>query len=317
MSDKNFRLSCVIPALAAVLLIFTIIPSFAATDWEKLQPSIAGSPSVKEISKCLECHEEYIEKFKSTLHSKISEQNGNIVCEACHGPTGKHLNSPRKKELIISLKPDSSLSASQRNSICMSCHEKGLRMHWKGNPHDLSGVACSDCHYISERRSMKNLFAAKNLSDVCAKCHAERRAQLMRSSHMPLREGKMDCASCHNPHGGPGPKLLKTASVNETCYECHQEKRGPMLWEHPPVRENCSNCHDPHGSNNPTLLKTKQPYLCQQCHSATFHPSTIYDGTKIPGGGGTTAQQLLGKGCLNCHSQIHGSNHPSGARLQR
>jgi hypothetical protein len=26
---------------------------------------------------------------------------------------------------------------------------------------------------------------------------------------------------------------------------------------------------------------------------------------------------MLGKNCLNCHSQIHGSNHPSGARLTR
>jgi hypothetical protein len=26
---------------------------------------------------------------------------------------------------------------------------------------------------------------------------------------------------------------------------------------------------------------------------------------------------LLGKGCVNCHSQVHGTNHPSGARLTR
>jgi hypothetical protein len=26
---------------------------------------------------------------------------------------------------------------------------------------------------------------------------------------------------------------------------------------------------------------------------------------------------LLGRSCLNCHSQVHGSNHPSGAKLHR
>ena len=33
--------------------------------------------------------------------------------------------------------------------------------------------------------------------------------------------------------------MLKEASVNDNCYKCHAEKRGPFLWEHPPVRENC------------------------------------------------------------------------------
>jgi DmsE family decaheme c-type cytochrome len=137
----------------------------------------------------------------------------------------------------------------------------------------------------------------------------------MRSSHMPLREGKMDCASCHNPHGGPGPSLLKTPSVNETCYSCHAEKRGPLLWEHTPVREKCTYCHDSHGSNHDNLLKRRVPYLCQTCHSMVFHPSSLYDRGGLPPGG--AAQQMLGKGCLNCHSLVHGSNHPSGARFTR
>jgi hypothetical protein len=25
----------------------------------------------------------------------------------------------------------------------------------------------------------------------------------------------------------------------------------------------------------------------------------------------------LNRGCVNCHAQIHGSNHPSGARFHR
>jgi hypothetical protein len=26
---------------------------------------------------------------------------------------------------------------------------------------------------------------------------------------------------------------------------------------------------------------------------------------------------LLAKSCLNCHSQVHGSNHPSGVKFMR
>ena len=78
---------------------------------------------------------------------------------------------------------------------------------------------------------------------------------------------KMACSDCHNPHGSTGPTLLVKNSVNETCYTCHAEKRGPFLWEHAPVVDNCTNCHTPHGSANAPLLKARAPWLCQDCHS--------------------------------------------------
>ncbi len=121
-----------------------------------------------------------------------------------------------------------------------------------------------------------------------------------------------------NINGSNGPTLLVGATLNETCYTCHAEKRGPFLWEHEPVREDCSICHKPHGSVNESLLKNRAPWLCQQCHLEQFHPSTAYSGTGLPGA--TTpsgAQQLLGKNCMNCHVQVHGSNHPSGPRKTR
>lgn len=290
-------------------------------DWAGINPEFADAAYVNDASKCFECHEDYMATFNKTRHGRTFKSGAQNElqargCEACHGPMSKHLTASRKAEYRISLKTDGPLTPQQRNSVCLQCHEKGIRMHWQGSPHEMSGVGCSNCHYISERRSEKNLFINEDSKKACFQCHKERRAQLQRSSHMPLRERKMDCASCHNPHGGTGPTLLKTASVNETCYTCHAEKRGPMLWEHAPVRENCANCHDPHGSNYESLLKLKVPYLCQTCHAASYHPGNIYSGSGLPGQT-SPAQQLLGKGCINCHSQIHGSNHPSGPRFQR
>jgi predicted CXXCH cytochrome family protein len=95
------------------------------------------------------------------------------------------------------------------------------------------------------------------------------RADSFKYSHHPIREGKVVCSDCHNPHGSPGDtKLLKEFTVNETCYNCHADKRGPMLWEHQPVRDNCLNCHTPHGSNQPRLMKEQMNFLCASCHSA-------------------------------------------------
>ena len=119
------------------------------------------------------------------------------------------------------------------------------------------------------------------------------------------------------PNGSIGPVSLKKFTVSETCFQCHAEKRGPFLWEHPPVRDKCTNCHTPHGSSQPRLLKARAPWLCQQCHLATFHPSDLYAGSALPGGSQSDMSRLLVKSCLNCHPKIHGSNHPSGVRFTR
>ncbi len=125
----------------------------------------------------------------------------------------------------------------------------------------------------------------------------------------------MVCSDCHNAHGSTSDFLLKENTVTETCYACHTEKRGPFLWEHPPVQENCALCHNPHGSTQDRLLKVRTPFLCQQCHADRFHPSTLYDGSGIPPLGAQA--RLLAEGCLNCHYFIHGSNHPAGAAFDR
>ena len=81
----------------------------------------------------------------------------------------------------------------------------------------------------------------------------------------------MTCSSCHNPHGSATDNLLREPSVNETCYKCHADKRGPFLWEHEPVRDSCLNCHEPHGTINEYLLKIQRPMLCRQCHAGVGH----------------------------------------------
>jgi hypothetical protein len=61
------------------------------------------------------------------------------------------------------------------------------------------------------------------------------------------------------------------------------------------------------------MLVAKLPMLCQRCHIGTRHPSTIYDGTSLA----SRSNRLVERGCVNCHQQIHGSNHPSGMTFLR
>lgn len=126
----------------------------------------------------------------------------------------------------------------------------------------------------------------------------------------------MDCTSCHDPHGTGRDSNLVAHSANELCSTCHNEKRGPHLWEHPPVLEDCSTCHEPHGSIHDKLLTANQPYLCQRCHSDARHPGTLYSQRETLTGI-TPSNRMFLTGCTNCHSRIHGSNHPSGETFLR
>jgi DmsE family decaheme c-type cytochrome len=243
-------------------------------------------------------------------------------CETCHGPSDAHLTRlDDGTRPPVDLEFERDTPTEKQNEVCLSCHQDSRRFHWPGSTHDVEAVACVSCHDI--HKTNDPVLALETQPQVCFECHQEQRAQLLRQSRHPVQAstameshtGLMSCSDCHNPHGSSGPAMLTRNTVNETCYDCHAEKRGPFLWEHAPVREDCTNCHTPHGSNYDNLLIARQPWMCQQCHSANFHPSGVYSGTGIPPNGAD--QRILGKQCLNCHSQIHGSNHPSGIRLTR
>jgi len=265
---------------------------------------------------CLGCHTSQAALFNQTIMGRIFRNPRNAQerggCETCHGAGSLHvkLGGGRGVGGIISFrKDDHSRSVADNNAICMSCHDKGDRLHWQGSTHETRDVACTNCHTVMANLSPKaNLKTAVEV-DTCFQCHKNKRAEMWRSSHMPVREGKMTCTSCHNPHGSFGESLLKEATVNDNCYKCHAEKRGPFLFEHAPVRENCTNCHEPHGSNNDFLLKISRPRLCQQCHSAlSGHPANPRNPVSV---------YAINRECQNCHSRHHGSNSPSGARFQR
>jgi DmsE family decaheme c-type cytochrome len=275
---------------------------------------------------CILCHAADDQHYSHTRHAKIFRLNPKTArerqgCEACHGPGSRHVANALDRDAIVGFTREWGTPVDVQNAQCLGCHEGGPRMYWAGSPHALNRIACSDCHSPMARLSKRGLMRTALVSDTCALCHPQQRAEFQRRSHMPLPEGKMSCADCHNPHGSPTRPLLKADSVNETCTACHAEKRGPFLWEHAPVRESCVNCHLPHGSNHEFLLTGARPFICQQCHSPPLgHPGAFYNASQTAAAalqGGTPSPRVIGRACQNCHSQIHGSNHPSGARFQR
>jgi DmsE family decaheme c-type cytochrome len=257
---------------------------------------------------CLGCHAAVNEKFQHTLMGRLQQQ-GKMQCESCHGPGSEHarLGGGRGVGGIVSFRAeDPNFNVEQGNQLCLGCHLKGERVYWPGSVHEVRNVACTNCHTIMQPVSRKYQLRTAYQPDTCFQCHKDIRAKIVRSSHMPVREGKMVCSDCHNPHGSQTEKLLRTDSTNDTCYKCHAEKRGPFLFEHAPVRENCLNCHDPHGSVNEYMLKVSRPRLCTECHGFGHGTNT-----------GPYAVQAISRQCQNCHTEVHGTNSPSGALLHR
>ena len=316
-------------SLFGCIFLFALTPGAGlAQDAQGVQVAAAepyeGEPQYTEggVAACMDCHDEREEhpvySIFNTPHAQMADKRTPFAihgCESCHGPSQAHSDKPRRYKVAINFGPTEASPAEVQNKACIGCHEGGLRMHWRGSQHESADVACTACHDVHTPKDKVLVKASQ--PQVCVSCHKTVRAQLVRFSRHPMREGKVVCMDCHNPHGSVGPMSLKKFTVNETCYQCHAEKRGPFLWEHPPARDDCTNCHTPHGSSQPRLLKARGPWLCQQCHLVQFHPSDLYAGTGLVGGTQSDMSRLLVKNCLNCHPKIHGSNHPSGVRFTR
>jgi DmsE family decaheme c-type cytochrome len=221
------------------------------------------------------------------------------------------------------------LTGDEASAVCLNCHEaqnnKKLLL-WAGSTHPQAGVACNNCHTIHVNKDP--VFNKAAQPDVCFACHKDTRIATNRPWRHPIQEGKMTCSDCHAPHGSAGPKLVTRDTTNQTCYQCHAEKRGPYVHNHQPVQDNCASCHNPHGSNVAGMLVARDPILCNQCHvphtagnigALRGQPGVLppavppQTAPAVPplSGGINTINIWQGRSCLNCHTQVHGSNNPA------
>jgi len=297
-------------------LLLVALPSFASEHGQQ-EASFSKSVAIPGATPvgadtCTTCHDQVAKSFQHAFHA----QQG-VQCEECHGNGSLHVQGGGDVSKIISF---SQRPVRTANAVCLSCHTRDDQVrHWSGGAHAANRVRCIDCHQVhasttqaaAERRASfdtasGDAFAARLVSpetdvvlrsrsatnDACLKCHKTEAAQLSMPYHHPLREGKMSCVDCHDPHGGPAGNNLRTANVNQLCLGCHAQYRGPFAYQHPPVTENCMICHNAHGSPNTNLLSVSMPALCLQCHAGH------HNGAGLP----------IDDRCTNCHGSIHGSD---------
>lgn len=293
--------------------------------------SAQADAGAQASARCVTCHdEEDLPDMRQTAHAFAADQR-TPSCIACHGPSPTHVDKPAG----VSQRPapdhgfskSAALPANERSDVCLTCHRRDAqRMQWDGSAHHAADVACSACHRVHANQD--KVLSRATQSEVCFSCHKGQRVELSRPSHHPIPEGRMSCSDCHNAHGSTAAKLLNRDNTNDTCYSCHAEKRGPFVHAHEPVTDDCLSCHTAHGSTVASLLKARPPMLCQQCHT----PHVAGDvgalggqpGVLPPPVAGQTAAQISaatsgknvinlwqGRSCMNCHTQVHGSNNPA------
>jgi len=297
-------------------------------------PSIEGASYVGNEA-CADCHEEVTSDFTGNVHGRLADfelhgwQKG---CESCHGKASLHVDGSGDTAKILN---PAKLDPAEAEALCVGCHTSGKLMEWTFGEHALANVTCTDCHDMHGGDTAKaNL--KKSDPELCFGCHQDVMAKTNFPSHHPIKEGKMGCSDCHNPHGA----LNTHERTNDLCLDCHSRYQGPFVFGHAPVEDDCTICHDAHGSVANNLLQQNEPFLCLQCHEGHFHmlregfdPATgtyTTAGTSrgsiasIPAGavvpatvdaanphGAEGFQRSFGTKCTTCHQVVHGSDNPS------
>lgn len=206
------------------------------------------------------------------------------------------------------------------NKACADCHAKYTRV-FSASPHSRlyvetarlpGGSGCESCHgpaskHIAAGAGRKFIFNPGKEPQACFNCHLEIHAEFNLPQHHPVKEGRMNCVQCHDPHGADIMKPargLAMARANEQCAGCHREQGRRFVFEHEALREGCATCHQPHGSVNSKMLVQADANLCLRCHSQTQQRGRIFIGDEDHTG-------LLKQGSCwtsGCHTAVHGSN---------
>ncbi|HJS75414.1 MAG TPA: hypothetical protein VJ921_14075, partial [Vicinamibacteria bacterium] len=151
---------------------------------DKLQPDPAIS-----TEDCRGCHEDTLPRFNRTYHASLEES-----CFACHqgAAAEDHLRGMQEGEDVPGPSIEA-LASEDSNAICMTCHETTHQPTWQGSAHERRDLKCIECHSVHNFQSEKKQLKEVSASETCSACHQNIRAQGLRTSHHPVREGLMGC----------------------------------------------------------------------------------------------------------------------------
>ena len=185
--------------------------------------------SASGVRDCIHCH---VTRHRATTETPGPERlDRGIGCERCHGPGGNHVAAMKHgfDELAIAQYTDA--TGPERMSACSGCHASD------------GTFPPTDPQFVR--------FQSTTLP--FSKCYVE-------------SKGKLDCVTCHDPHGN----LVKTpGDYVETCLGCHAKGNDheSFLTVACPVSPSsgCLECHMP-------KVRDAVPHTTFTDHHIRVHP---------------------------------------------
>jgi predicted CXXCH cytochrome family protein len=171
------------------------------------QPHGALAPNLLSVNGCTGCHITLQPVF--TAKSRHPVDRAGFSCTSCHRSHGA----------------DNRYLLDQKgNNVCAGCHLSIVQSTAASRHNGVTGEKpagdCLNCHAVHYSDQPALLPAARQ--EVCGTCHRDEGLQAMDVSHgNALRQGKVACADCHDPHGRQDPAQLLKQKGNDLCRQCH------------------------------------------------------------------------------------------------
>ena len=161
-----------------------------------------------------------------------------------------------------------SLPAVAAEQVCKECHEDKYTAP-VGHYPSQEGL-CEVCHTV-EKRHFEDMdpkaVTTQKSAQACYQCHEQK--DQAKHVHPALQMSEDSCISCHNPHGGQHPTLLKQ-KLPTLCMDCHDSDsftKGKSVHKITSAGKSCARCHDSHSSSLPKMLTQKTEDICFSCHN--------------------------------------------------
>lgn len=225
-----------------------------------------------------------VKKFFSEYKKGVKEKKI-ITCATCHDVHSKNQ---------MSLRLDA-----KSGKLCISCHKDKSLLEKTDHGYKKLEKGCLSCHKIHDSDNKRLLVKDEN--DGCLDCHkadglASKTQISIKNSHpydmlpkmkideklFKLKDGKIACITCHDPHLNSKPKMGKdflrsgNRSKEQFCISCHTKQEAVVGTSHDLKDDNkktyCDSCHSAHNAKSEKgILSLSYNYkddndLCLSCH---------------------------------------------------
>ena len=188
---------------------------------------------------CLDCHDA---KDEALLKTHQGQPFGAANCLQCHNPHESpkpklmqtFLHAPFEGKMCDSCHQAAKdgkvvLTNADSRALCLTCHEEqGKKIESAKVQHPGAAGECIACHNPHGGKSPG--FVQPDPVSACLACHSDQSEQ-MKKAHLHQPAAVQGCATCHEPHGGDNEHLLRAASPNKLCLECHGPDSNPQKLE--------------------------------------------------------------------------------------